>query len=332
MFDKTKPMLLGDIFSVTFNLIKETIGRNTIIAAIFFIPAGLLMAYGFESFFSGVIQFVESTNEGGSDGADPMTILTLFTSMGTYFFSIFVFYIGYLGALIGITKISYNAMEEERVSLEEALKKIFSITYLRALGQLVLLSLVLGMIVFAAMALLTIAIFIEGIFVKIIGALILIASILLTIYLTIRWYFAYLAIVGEDTGVFASFTKSSFLVKNYWWRTFGIILLISIVVQFALSIITTPITFFFMWDFISEYFNLLAGGGLDNNDPTIIFEMLESFGFSFGIIMIISSILQTVILPLFNVTLYFDLKIRKNDFDDDISTQTEFIAENPAIE
>lgn len=332
MFDKTKPMLLGDIFNLAFNLIKVTFTRNIIIAIIFFIPAGLFMGYGFDSFFSGVLEMVESAGESEPDTPGPELFFTLFSSMGTYFLSTMVFYLGYLGALIGITKISYCAIEGTSISIEETFQKIFSITYFRALGQIFILSLVFGIIIFSDAILMAIAFAIKGILVKIIGVLIFIAALIIIIYLSIRWYFAFLAIVGEDTGVFASFTKSSFLVKDCWWRTLGIVLLISIIVQFAISIVSTPITFFIMWDFISEYFKLLAEGSLDNNDPIVIFEMMQSIGFSFGIIMIISSILQAVIAPLFNVVLYFDLKIRKNDFDNDIGEQNNLPVETSVIE
>jgi len=105
MFDKTKPMDLGDIFSVTFNLFKETFTRNIVIASAFLIPAGIVMAYGFDSFFSGMMETARTAAENRNEYSEP-DFTNLFANMGIYFFSLLVFLLGYLGAMIGITKVS----------------------------------------------------------------------------------------------------------------------------------------------------------------------------------------------------------------------------------
>ncbi len=68
-----------------------------------------------------------------------------------------------------------------------------------------------------------------------------------------------------------------------------------------------------MWGFISEYFGAISKGTFQD-DPSLAFKFLKSFGLSFGIMIIFTTILQTLIIPLFQVAMYFDLKIRKADF------------------
>ena len=48
--------------------------------------------------------------------------------------------------------------------------------------------------------------------------------------------------------------------------------------------------------------------------------MMDSFGFAIGIVIIISSILDALITPVFNVVYYFDLKIRKRDFPEPVAS------------
>lgn len=108
-----------------------------------------------------------------------------------------------------------------------------------------------------------------------------------------------------------SFSESWNIVKGHWWRTFGIIIVISIVVNFALGLITTPISFGLMWGYFSQYFKMMAAGG-NTNDPKAMFDLLNKFGTNIGIVLIISVLLHLMITPLFNVVMYFDLKVRKH--------------------
>lgn len=314
MFDKSRPLELGDIFSVTFNLFKTTFTRNIIIAAAFLLPAGLLMAYGFNIFFSSMMDIAKSVAESAYINEKPELPLNFFANIGVYALALMAFMLGYLGAMIGVTKISFSAMQGEQISVGEAFSKVFSITYLRCIAQGILISLIMGLCIFIGAFVIGIGAAAQMVGITILGVLTIIAGIFLMIYLLFKWYFAFVSIVGEDNYVFDSFSKSSYLVKGYWWRTFGILLLTSIMVDFAISIITTPLTFILMWDFIMQYFKMIAEGNFVQNDPDMIFKMMESFGFSFGILIIISTILDALITPLINVVMYFDLKIRKNDF------------------
>jgi hypothetical protein len=318
MFDKTKQMELGDLFSNTFKLFKETFSRNIVIASAFLVPAGILMTYGFDSFFSALMETVRTASENRFEYSEP-DYTFIFSNIGIYVLSLLAFLLGYLGAMIGITRISCRAAEGERISIGEAFNKVFSVLYLRCIGQSFLLSLAVSACFFAGIMIIIIGSAAEIVLITVIGVLALIGGIVLMIYLSFRWYFAFVAIVGEDKKVIESFSKSSFLVEGNWWRTFGIVLLFSVLVDFAISIITTPVYFIVMWDFISQYFKMMAEGNINEKDPEVIFGMMESFGFAFGVVIIITTILDALITPLFNVVYYFDLKIRKKDFPETIS-------------
>ena len=323
MFDKTKPMNLGDIFNITINLIKETFLRNLIIAVIFFIPTGIILSVGFDYFFSMIMNIVQSSIQHGASQADLNYFGDIFSAIFIYGLVILALTLSTLGVMIGVTFTGCTTMNGKKVSISDVLQKIFSITFLRVIGQSVLLVLVFC----TMMGLPIILIILSGVnhlaILTFFSVLLLIAAMFCMVYFYIKWYFALTAIVCDDLPIIDSFRKSFALVKNYWWRTLGLIILISITVQFAISLVTTPISFIVLWDLFAEYFKLIAGGNFNQDDPSKILSIMSSFGYSLGIIITISSILQYSIAPLFNVSLYYDLKIRKNDFKEDTNTENE---------
>jgi hypothetical protein len=51
-----------------------------------------------------------------------------------------------------------------------------------------------------------------------------------------------------------------------------------------------------------------------NNDPAAMAGLMKSFGFTYGLIIMFSAIINSLFYPLFLLVLFLDLKIRKNDF------------------
>jgi hypothetical protein len=313
MFDKNKPMLLGDIFSNSFNLIGKTIGRNVVIASVFIIPAGIFMVLNLHSFIEVIAATNNSTTQNVAEYTKHDQLMSLLEGLSFFYFSLMIYGMANLAAAIGVTKIGSGAMEGERVTLKEAFAKIFSVTYLRSVGQIIVFYLVIGAFITCGVTLIFLATVVKNVFFGLIVAVLIIAAVIYLIYLIYEWYFAFVSIVCEDKKVFESFSKSFSLVKGCWWRTFGIILLIGIIVQFAISVITTPFSFLFMWNFLSKYFTMAASGFKENN-PAFSMEILKSFGFGFGLVLVLTVILNSLISPLFKVVMYFDLRIRKHEF------------------
>ena len=314
MIDKSKPLNLGEIFNVTIKLIGKTFTRNIIIAAVFLIPAGIVFSYGMNSFFNSLIEITQPSIRSVAQFNNLGHGIDFFTVFGIYIATAIVFILGYLAMLIGITHVSCKELDGVRISLTAAFEKIFSVTYLRSLGQVLLLILAFVAFIIVAVFLTFLTGITNSTSIKILGVLVVIIEFFFLVFLYIRWYFAFIAVVREDVNPLHSFVISNNLVKGYWWRTFGLIILTSITAQFVVSFVTTPFSFIIMWDFIAQYFKMLTRGHYYRNSPYIFLELLRSLGFSLGIIIIISSILQSLITPLFNVVLYYDLKIRKKEF------------------
>jgi|GEM_PF-1674710 len=213
---------------------------------------------------------------------------------------------------IGITKSASLQMEKVKYGINDLLKTVFSITYLRTIG----LSIIIYFIS-AIPAIITVFIIVAvatlknntltGVF-----AFLLIPAFVYGMYVYIKLSFASVHTVAAGEPIIDSIKKSSDLVSKIWWRTFGIIMLTSLVVNFVVSLLSTPVSFIFMWDYISQNMHNVVKGGAEHTQSTA--KMIKSMGWGFSLSMIFSYILQNLIAPVFSVVMYYDLKIRKKDY------------------
>ena len=307
------PLQLGDIFDRLFKLIGKTAVRNLILSLVILLPASLILSYGMEHFFSSISKLSELKESGDFRGEG---IWYLFSSMGTFFFTLLIFMVATFAATLGIIRVSCSAMSGQDLSWREALSQTFSIRLLRIFGQLILQYLIVGIVFVIPYAVLVAGIAGGSMGIAAGGGLVFFASALLSAYLWVRWVFAMTTIAWEDAGVFESFSRSSFLVQGFWWRTFGILILLNIITQFAISIISTPVSFIAFSDFFRIYFDLITsvsrGGEMT---PEIMPELMSSFsGTKFVLYIAFASILSLLITPLITVVMYFDLRARKGEF------------------
>jgi hypothetical protein len=227
MLDKSRPMALGDIFSNVFDLIIKTFTRNIVISVVFLAPAGLLMAWGFEAFFKIIL-----SNPGiGVENYAAERATNLFLSLFAFLFPLVIFCLAMVCSWVGITKIGCEAIEERRISLSDTFREIFSVTYFRCLG--VLLVITTAFVVFYILSVILILVASIGniYMVKYFAGVAVVAGVIFMIYLFFRCSFAPVAVIYKYEGIFKSFSKSFFLMKGYWWRTFWIMFLISILLQ-----------------------------------------------------------------------------------------------------
>ncbi|MFN2464685.1 MAG: hypothetical protein ABR598_00290 [Candidatus Dormibacteria bacterium] len=118
-------------------------------------------------------------------------------------------------------------------------------------------------------------------------------SIPFVILVLVRWAFRYQVLYLEHAGVGGSLTRSSALVKGSWWRVFGILLLVVIVIPLVLTLVV---------DVMTGLLALAAPAGLVRN----------------GVEGLLSSITQALVLPFKAVAttlLYLDMRVRKESLD-----------------
>ncbi|MET1156263.1 glycerophosphoryl diester phosphodiesterase membrane domain-containing protein [Arthrobacter sp.] len=136
--------------------------------------------------------------------------------------------------------------------------------------------------------------------------LIILALTAVSIWIGIKLMLAPAVIIMERAPLFHALARSWQLTNRSWWRTFGIILLCTIIVTVITSVISMPISF------------ILGLAGPLLGDPTSAESMLSTMGPLTLASMLLSSIFsaigyafQAAVIAL----VYIDLRIRREGFD-----------------
>lgn len=205
---------------------------------------------------AGASMFFNATN---SSQAGPITGNVIGASAGS-FFLIFFILLFVLVILLCISQLAvlyisiYN--EKGKMKTGEATRKSLAFFW-RIVGFVLLLYVIFvgiavgGFIIGAFFFLVNKILFVIALILLIIG------YIVLCIWLGVKWYLAFLIIVREDRGIVESMRLSSTLVSGRWWKTFGCILLFSLIVSglsFAVSLIIQMFYFMFLFLTIAAAF------------------------------------------------------------------------------
>lgn len=306
------PMNLGDMFDRTFRLLGRTFGRSAIIALILLAPTALLFSFALGSFFDAVIGLAQGPYD--LEPPDLDQLAPMLGSAGLMALSGLLLGLASIAGYLAITYLAYSEFIGNNVTWEEAFRKGIGLSLLRSIGVTLLMGLAFGAVLILPYFLIIGGVAAESSALAGTGIILLFGALGVVVFLVIRWNFIYQAIVLEETTAFDSFRRSWDLVAGNWWRVFGIMLLFSILVDFAISLLLTPLTLIVLWDFFSEYFTLLGGISSGESDPEKFLEVFTSMGPGLGILIAADAILTTIVSPLFSVALYFDLRARKGEF------------------
>ena len=312
MKNYSQPLFLADMFDNSFKLIGKTFTRTITVAAILIIPGSILLAVGLDWFYSTIGDFMMMEQSGEEIGIEQA--FKMFAGMFLLIPGGIIFVVAAAGAKTACTLIVCNQISGREISWNESLRQAFRLRVWRVLGQGFLeYGLYFGMMLCAGVVIVVVA----AASLKL-GFLLIIVMMFsaagVAMYCSIRWLFTIQAIVWDESGVMTSFGRSAQLVTNYWWRTFGIVILFSLLVGFAESLISTPIMFLTMWNFYSSYFHSVASSGTETVDPAMVGQMMSSIGYAIGIYTVISTIFTMIIEPVYRSVMYFDLRARKGEF------------------
>lgn len=308
-------MTLGDIFERTFNLVGKTFVRNIIIAGIFLVIPVVLLMIAADNFYSTIADVGFSMDKSALQYQTGWQFLLPF--LGGMILFIVALLVLALATLLSEIAISYTVAKEimgETVTLNKALQETFYAKWLYGIGQGLLKVLIIGGgITIVAFFLSTFAVVVDsGAVLGFLIAIVMLVAIPFVLFIVYRWYFSLTAVAVEDLGPVDSLRQSWYLVQGYWWRTFGILLLLSILAQFVINILSMPFVFGSMWSFYKVIFTAIGQTGGQPN-PQAMHEAMKSLGPSVGIGIGISSLLSLLITPVYTVVMYFDLRARKND-------------------
>ncbi len=315
MSSQILPMTLGNIFERTFAMIGRTIVRNLIVAAIFLVIPVVLITIAADNFYSSIADMgLSSTGSFGQSQLSSQFFSMFLGDIVLFIVSILVFALGTLLAEITISYIVGKEMMGEPVSLNQAVQETFYMKWLYGIGQgLLKYLIVIGGAFVLGFFLWTLSVVIDsrGLLFFLITLSIIVAMPVL-IYVIYRWYFSLTAVAVEDLSPVDALRQSWTLVQGYWWRTFGILILLSMLSQFVIYIVSLPLAFGSMLGFYKEMFTAIGRAG-GEPDPQALREAMKAVGPGIGIGTGITSLLSLLLTPVFTVVMYFDLRARKND-------------------
>jgi hypothetical protein len=342
-----QPLALGDIFDRMFSMIGKTFMRNLYVGIVVLVPAAVVLALGMQVYFSALSQMVshlpqpktgihsqketenkelqqsEEASEATSEEESTVSskpespddamkaVFPMLSALSLAGLSYLLFACASVSSRALCSRIICKEFNGEHLPWKSILTAGGVRIVFKSLGQVFLESLVYsGTIVIATILAVLCAFFGKiGIVFMVIT---IVCALALMLFFNIRWTFTVVAIANEDIGSMQSFVRSTSLVKEHWWRTLGITMLLGFVTMFAISLIVTPVGFYLMWDFYSAYFKSL---GSNTSDPMQSFKALSSLGWGFGVIIAVDALLKLLVEPVYKCAMYFDLRARHSEFE-----------------
>lgn len=299
-------MTLGDIFEKTISLAGKTFVRNLFIALTFLVVPAIMVSASAGRLYEAIA---------GSPG-----VSASFSVLATYFGATLIMLLAVLLAEIAISYTVWKEILGEHVDFKEALRDTFDGKWISGLGQAFLkYGAVFGGIVGIGAVFVFLDTKTGGTSMITKGLLMLfqvpffLLAVPAVIFLFYRWLFSLTAVAVEGLDSVDALRKSWRLVKGFWWRTFWIFFLLSLLSEVAVSIISLPLKFGSMWGVYAKYFSAVSGAG-GRIAPEAAHNLRGSLWAGAGIGTTITSILSLLITPVFTVVMYFDLKARHNDF------------------
>jgi hypothetical protein len=150
-----------------------------------------------------------------------------------------------------------------------------------------------------------------------IAVAVIVASVLtaggcgVSVWLAVRFSLAREAMVIDALRVDDSLEESSRVVSRSWWRVFGLLLLITLIVSFAASLVSAPIVLFSVLPaYIRLYQALLSGTVRSGAWLAAFFDAFAHMGWKLGLGTYLSCLLSAFVLPGFMTLLFLDLRAR----------------------
>jgi hypothetical protein len=292
-----RPLVLGDILDGAFRIIRynprATIGAAVLVSAVAMI---LPVAVGLITGSTAGLRLDPGSNE-----LSDSQIVSLVSAFGSLLVGSQLQAIGLLFVSGMIAHVTSAAAVGRRLTMGEAWAatagkrwRLFGMAVLLGLGVLVVTAIVVGVVVLLA--------FTSSLGVTVLVGLIL--GVALVVGYLVFWVrvraLAVPALMLEPVGVFGALGRSVRLTQRQFWRLLGILLLVSLIVGFAASMLRLP------FSIGGEVFLI---GGTDTGYGLMMYLLLTAVG------TIVSSALIQPFQAAVYALLYVDQRMRKEAYD-----------------
>lgn len=301
---------VADLFEKMFAMIRRTWKTSLVGGATIVILPSILLGWAAVAMMRRMAEAV------GSFGADAGAeiILPILRGIAPLPLAGLIAGIAYLFArLIVMDAVRAEAFDGSH-SLAESTRRVLSVAFLPAIGQAILKSVIFGLIIgvpVAALAL-TMTVFASaGTTVAITVALYL-AAIAVTVWLAVSLFFAPHAIVFDGKGVVSGLRHSFQTLRGFWWRVFGLLVLIQIVVSFVLGLFSTPILGVSLIPLIGRFIDAGSSGTLTDARAMEMLAGFSGIGLATMLTAFVQQVLTLMVLPVFSSLVWIDAEARAN--------------------
>lgn len=290
---RLRPMGIGDVFDTTFRLYRENFGLFIATTAIVLVPilivgilfVGVAALTSLSGVFSAPAGAPISSSQFGSVAAFGLA------AVAAGIVAVVAFAAMYLALVVVISQRYLGRPVTIGAAYRTGLRRVLAliVAYLWAAIRIVVL---VGVVV-------AIAAILFNANLTPLGVLVAIASVALFIYLFYVWQLMPQAIVLENVGGIGASKRSRQLIKGYWWKTFGITIMLAILTNIIDSIPSAVAS-----SVISSVTGSSDASAVANGIITLV-------------MFIVTQPLGAAVLTL----LFYDLKIRKEAFDLEVMAQ-----------
>lgn len=317
-----RPMEFGEILATGWRLTRRTIPTAGLLTLIISVGLALLMVPFLREFMLGISNIILDPAMHVAEPDPDVIMRHIMPMMGSMIVFGLVAFLAFFLALFtqtATTIASWDAMNDEETSLGDLIKRSLRRPYWYVLAQAV--------IMYAFVSLANIVVAIVG---TILAAVTMgIGYILLQfvyqvalIYFVIATIFRIHQVVIGDRGPWQGMIASIALVKDNWWRTFGVMFVIVVI----LSIILIPVMLPIFIPMIGEFMQLAEMSQGQEPDPAAVATAFTNIANSispFWIVLVAIVSSAMTLLTINTITaMYVDLRARRGDFltdeDDDL--------------
>ncbi len=225
----------------------------------------------------------------------------------------FAAFSGYIWATLSTIYLVAGEFSGEKITWQQALRIGYGKKLLNAIGQSFIVMLVIAAVVgVAAIAIVPALHDSIGIIAALWILFIVIAGILFILFLELRWFFSVTMIAWENANVFGSLKRSAEIVSGHMWRLFWIILLFEIISSVITSLTDGVLNVFGLPDVPINITEALRYKHIEG-----VIVLLSQINKWVAIPMTVSGILSTIFSSIYVTLLYFDLRARDGEFEED---------------
>jgi hypothetical protein len=318
-----RKLTFTDLLDGTFRTTARTWLTSLVVGGVLFAPAALLISRAYVRFgraYAVIFDLALNATD------DPTAVLgALAQSIGAYLVLLGAMFIQMLITLFVracVTEHACRAAQNLPASLPEVFFSVLKKKYLKLIGQQLLLGLMYAGILIVGTLLASMAIAIAAgagsrsvsvLAIAILFSLIFMGGcIAVYLWLAIRFAVVLEAVVVDNVGAIDSLGRSASLVKGSWWRVFGYSLLWSLMVGFAVTLVSTPIVLFStLGPYMQMIKDIMSSSGDYSDMGSMFSSLFSSLSRGVGISTYVASLLTCFVSPVFMTILYLGLRAKK---------------------